>query len=151
MKVSSVNNINNFNLQKRGINTKSFSGLWGKTSFRTDYDPVLSVPKIETTYYYYPFNDEKQEDIDKITQSNSSAKIVDNSKYIVKECRQCYTLPFTEAEYNEYSTANLSRNVKGKMRNIHYNVKDKYINLDVHENQKSAANPKISRILDVQY
>ncbi len=151
MQISSVNNINNSAVQKQKSNTRSFGGLWGKTSFITDYDPVLSVPKIEITYYYYPFDDEKQEDIDLITKTNSSAEIVDNSKYIVKDCRQCYTLPFKESDYNEYIKANLSRNVKGKMRKIHYNVKDKYTNLDVYENQKSAANPNISRILDVQY
>jgi len=123
----------------------SFNGLWGKTTFRADFDPVMAIPKIETIYYYYPFKNEKEEDVQKIIDNNSDARIIDDSKYIVKECKLGYTLPFTEDEYKKYSQVGERTEITGLMREIHKNAIDKYTTNDFAEDQKSAASKMVEK------
>lgn len=130
---------------------QSFEGLWGETSFRTDFDPVLFSPKIETIYYYYPFEGEKQEDIDKIIEENSSAKIVDGSKYVVNECKQGYTLPFTEADYKKYMKATMNDDLTYKLRTINRHVCKLYLNHEFGTPQQSAINPAFKKLKNINY
>jgi len=150
MKITPVSINYNYGKTNKNINknknlSPSFDGLWGKTTFRADFEPVMSIPKIETIYYYYPFLNETEDEVRKIVDENSDAKIVDGSKYIVRECKQGYTMPFTEEQYKEYMQVGERTEITGLMRTIHKNVIDKYTTNDYAENQKSAASEMVER------
>lgn len=108
---------------------RNFNGLWGKTSRRTDFDRSLGVPKVEDTYYYYPFSDETQDEIKQVLKQNNDALINDDdgfTKYITKYCKLCTTLPLKKVNYENYINMKPSNKLTTMMRRVHYCVKDKY-------------------------
>ena len=94
-----INQIQNFNYYNNNtIKAHSFKGLWGANSRLIDKDPVLGVYTDYETYYYYPYADETDEHIQAATKDYTKAYIDESqdSRYIVKECKICLPLPFTE-------------------------------------------------------
>ncbi len=140
MKISAVNN---------QIKTPNFRGLWGKTSMHSDIDPVMNILKVENTYYYYPFLDETPSQIKETVDKNSEAYIDESSpqRYIVKQCKVCYPLPFSEAEYNKYKYGDKSTRLTSKIKKIHVYVKSKYFNNELGQ-QISCENTNITQRLN---
>lgn len=149
MKISAIKS--NYTSMNR---TQSFNGLWGRTSNNIDIDAVLGIPSHYVTFYYYPFSDESVEDIQKVVKENSSAYMKDingQSKYIVRSCNVCTTLPFSKIEYEEYSSAG-ERTGTSKSLQIH-----KYLSAlcgrfidNKTEEQTSAINPNFNKSLSVE-
>ncbi len=121
-------------------NSQNFKGLWGKTSRNTDYDCALGVPKVEDDYYYYPFADESSEEIKKIHSENTKAYVEDSSRYRIKDCKICATLPFNKNMYEAYTAIKDKKEITDNIQFIHYFVKDKYIDNEYGNKQKSAVN-----------
>ncbi len=147
MRISPVNSIVKQTPNQQKSKNQSFSGLWGKTSSMTDFDPGLSVPVTTTTYYYYPFRDEKPSEVDKVIKSKSSAQIVDYRRYVINDCKQCMMLPFSEQDYKDYSEISSASDIKPITKIVHRNVRDKYTNSVLYK-QDSAANPIIGPTID---
>ena len=146
MKITPVNYI-----QYNNHNTQNFSGLWGKTSRTSDFEQALGIPKIHECCYYYPFSDEKNEQIDKVVQDNKNAFIDQengNSKYKIKECKVCTTLPFTEKQYTEYLDMDNKSLINSLTKKIHSFVSDKYTTNEFGLSQKPAENDIISKRLN---
>ena len=100
MKISSINNA-------MYSNNANFKGVWGKTSVNTDMDPVINIPTNTTTYYYYPFKNESDNDVQEIAKNNKSANIFSvngKPRYVIQDCKICARLPITEDEYSWYSS-----------------------------------------------
>ena len=105
MKVLSVNNSNNIN----------FNGLWGKTNKFEITKPEYQGSLKE--YTYYPFWNEKENQIKEIQQENTIAreyctKTKNNSK-IIKRSEYAHVtvkerLPFTSTEFENYLKKTLS-------------------------------------------
>lgn len=139
MRVAGINQA--YNLKQN--NTQAFKGLWGKTSMINDIEPAMCIFKNQTTYYYYPFLDETDEEINKVVKENSSAYIDEKSRrYKVNECRVCVTLPCTKSAYEEYTKADASTKLTEYLKDIHMGVNNKYIN-NALNHQISAVNDKI--------
>jgi hypothetical protein len=146
MKIQAVNNIQNNKLNP------NFKGLWGKTSLSTaDFDPVLSIPTIEYTYYYYPFLKETKEEIAQKQQEVQKA-VIDRSegtpKYVIHDFKVCTTLPFDEKTYNNYKKVSNVNKLAEKSLQIFYNmhkyIADKFLTSDFGDKQVSAANEKLT-------
>lgn len=147
MKVSAIHN--NYNFQ----NSKSlnFNGLWGNTKRLIDRDPVMGVKTDYQTYFYYPYMDETQEDINKVVSDNTAAYIDDStnvSTYVVKECKVCTTLPFKKVHFDNYQAANSATRMTPNLKRVHFSVQDKYIN-NIDE-QKSAVNEEMTSRLNTR-
>lgn len=143
MKIQAVNNIQNSRINN------SFKGLWGKTSLMTpDIDPVLSIPTIEYTYYYYPFAKESKEEIEKKKAEVQKAYIdiseENKPKYVIHDFKTCTTLPFTEKTYNDYKKITRANQLAEKnlqfLHDLHRYVADKYTTYNYGNEQVSAAN-----------
>lgn len=108
MKISATGfNYTNVQPKQNTNKMQSFNGLWGRNSRNIDIDAVLSIPTHYETCYYYPFKDESAEQIKEVVKQNSSAEMITEegqSKYIVKSCKVCTTLPFSKAQFDEYSS-----------------------------------------------
>ncbi len=147
MKITPIN-YNTYN------KAQNFSGLWGKTSRRTDFDQSLGVPKIEDTYYYYPFSDETQAEIQSVIKSNTSADIDEENgipKYKIKSCKICMTLPLKKVNYKNYSEMTPDNRLTSMIKRAHYCVKDKYVTNEYGPNQTPAINDVVSqKILNVK-
>ncbi len=143
MKILPVHNYNN-------TKTQNFNGLWGKTTFLVDRDSVLGVTTDTETYYYYPFIDESQEDIDKVLNRNKTAYFDHDAgdRYVIKECKLCTTLPFKEAHFNNYKNADIATKLIPNIKKVHYSVLDKYLS-NIGE-QDSAINPVIAARLNTK-
>lgn len=147
MKIQAVNNTI---YNKTNTN---FKGLWGKTSDTPpDYDPVLYIPKVEYSYYYYPFAKETPEEIKQQREMVQKA-FIDNSEtipqYMVHDFKQCITLPFDKNQYEEYKKIsdvnNLSEDNLQQLYSIHNYVCDKYLTSGQDSEQVSAANEKLAQ------
>lgn len=143
--------INKANIYGYNITGPVFKGLWGKTSLRTDFDAVMNIPIREYSYYYYPFNDEAKESIDKQMAETENAKIEvenGNPKYNINDFKLCMRLPFTEQIYQDYSKiSNLQRLSEKKLnayKKMHDYIKTKFLTKE-YNNQIPAAN----KIFDV--
>ncbi len=141
-------------MQITPINTnnkhQNFAGLWGRTSRSTDFDMSLGVPKVEDTYYYYPFIDETEEQIQNVRKENTLADIIQEDgydKYIVRDCKICTKLPFKEANYLGYLAWTPDKKLTQKIKLVHYSVKDKYTTNEYGLSQENAFNAKVSEKL----
>lgn len=141
MKIASLSNNYNINSNRN----QNFQGLWGKTQKNSDMDPGMCVFKHETTYYYYPFLDEKKADLDRMVEEGNHSRMDKKNNWYEKQVfKLCATLPFTEADFKAYTAAQEYKGPEDeKTRIVHRNVLDKYINKDPN-NQTEAKNPKIS-------
>ena len=147
MKIQAVNNI-----QYTKANT-NFKGLWGKTSVTpSDFDPVLSIPTIEYSYYYYPFAKETPEEIKQQRDMIQKAEIDDSEnmpKYIIHDFKLCTTLPFDKKKFDNYRNVSavnkLSDNSLNVFYNMHQYIADKYLTSDYGDKQVSAANDKLTQ------
>lgn len=131
---------------------QSFKGLWGRTSKNIDIDSVLGVPSHYVTYYYYPYLDETAEEIKEVVRQNSSADMIDingQSKYIVKFCNVCTTLPFTRKDFDEYYSAQQNNNVtmSAKIHKYLEALGCRFID-NKTDQQTSAVNPVFEKSLD---
>lgn len=143
MNISAINHTYNSNRN----NTQAFKGLWGKTSVINDQEPAMCVFKNQETCYYYPFEDESNEEIRKVVERNSYANIdVIRKQYKVRECKICTTLPFTKNAYQQYENAGLTTEVTDDLTNIHMSVKDKFTNNKLNQ-QTSAVNEEFRKNL----
>lgn len=133
--------------QKENI---SFKGLWGETTRIIDKDPVLGVNTDYETYYYYPFLDEPLSQISEVVKNNTAAYIDygNGSRYVVKECKVCTTLPFKEVHFDTYQIADASTRLTQNLRKVHFSVKDKYINNQGE--QESAVNDAVKSKLNIK-
>ena len=133
-------------LNTSNFNGQNFSGLWGKTTRRTDFDNVLCVPRIKEVRYYYPFVDETPEEIDAVVNDKKKAFIVDENgfpKYRIFDCKLGKKLPFNQQQYDAYSQLTEIRKNDKSIEEIHSKVREKYIN-DIYGNQQLPAyNPII--------
>ena len=147
MKITPINySYGNSNIQSK---TRSFEGLWGRTSRTTDYDKTLCIPVITETCYYYPFSDETNSEITRVAADNASADIVDvngSTKYIIKDCRICTTLPLEKADFDTYKMLDASDKMTESAKIVHYWVKDKFITNGYGE-QTSASNSEVTKKL----
>ena len=124
----------------------SFKGLWGETSVMKDKDPALCIMSEQQTYYYYPFFDETQDEIDLAVEQNTNAYIDDYAPepiYVLKECKVCTRLPFTKAAFSNYIRTKNTENIEPEYRKIHTNVVGKYLNNNLGA-QISAQNTAIA-------
>ena len=90
----------NYNISNKQQN---FNGLWRQGITRSDIDPILSVPKVRDTFFYYPFSDEKPEEISAAVQKVNKAEFIvedGRTKYYVRECRVGVKTPFTNTKYS---------------------------------------------------
>ena len=140
MKISSLN---------QTIQNKSFQGLWRESRVKIDFDPILNVPKIKDTYFYHPFADETEQEVqDEVKKVNKAEFIKENGtvKYYVRECRLCLRTPFTRKEFEAYS--NIASGFVGKKEKaIHEAVQGKFLNSPLDGEQKRASNPHIEEII----
>ncbi len=129
---------------------QSFNGLWGGTTRLVDKDPVLGVNTDYETYYYYPYLDEPLSEIDNVIKNNTAAYIdaENGSRYVVKECKVCTTLPFKAVHFDIYRHADSSTRLTQNLKKVHFSVQDKYINNQGE--QKSAVNDVIKSRLNVK-
>jgi len=146
MKIQAVNNTI---YNKANTN---FKGLWGKMSVTPpDFDRVMNIPKIEYSYYYYPFAKETPEEIKK-NQEMVQKAVIDESedmpKYLIHDFKLCTTLPFDKKKYEEYKNVSavnrLSENNLQYFFKMHNYIKDKYLTSGYEEKQVSAANEKLA-------
>ena len=140
MRVSSVNNFRS-NISK----TQNFNGLWGKTSLLSDKDPALGILKVQDISYYYPFKDENIKAAEMLVQGYKNAYIDESTskpRYVVNDCRLCATLPFTEAEFNQYRALKKGTRLNDLHRSIHSFVGRFYLNKD-QGSQTSAINRNV--------
>lgn len=147
MQITPVNYYSYSNKQQK---IQNFEGLWGKTTRKTDYDEAMGIPKIQEVYYYYPYMDESSEQIQKQIDNNTNAYIDEqngNSRYQIKECKVCTTLPFKEAHFRNYSEMTKADRLTPNIKRVHYSVRDKYINNVYGNEQKSAINDVVTQKL----
>lgn len=142
MRISAITNYTNIN------KAQTFNGLWGKTSKNIDIDTVLCIPTHHETYYYYPYKDETAAEIDKVVKQYSSAFIDDSderSKYIIKSCSVCTTLPFSQADFDEYHSSSECKDtpVNKGIHNYLSRVKYRYLN-----NMLEQQTPAINHVFD---
>ena len=146
MKISPVNNSY---VQKKTVNNnQSFNGLWGKPTSKCDIDPILSVPKIYKTFYYYPFIGESKESIKSNVDKVNHAELRREdglTKYYVRECKVCVDTEATKEEYEEYINVNNPKDVTDKMVDIHKAVKGKLRDCPLDAEPRSAQNPVVSK------
>lgn len=138
MKISAINN-------NSVVNNKNFQGLWSKTSHSCNFDSGLGVFVVKDTFYYHPFSDETQDEINKVVDDNSFADVVcingeENPKYVIKECKICKKLPFNKSDFEMYSQAKFNTPFTSLMKKIHKEVQTKFINKNFGEEQISAVN-----------
>ncbi len=137
MRVSAISSLNNY---QKNVSSK---GLWGRTSCTSpDIDRVLNVPKIEYTYYYYPFKDDTREEVQKNHDETEIAKVVytgDNARYEIHDFKEGYTFPFTKAEYEAYLKVGSLKPIPykeiEKLNVIRYNLKEKFTDKQYGTNQ----------------
>ncbi len=149
MKIAPLNYTNNGNINKN----QAFQGLWGKTSRNSDFDQALGIPKVEEVCYYYPFNDETQEQIQSVIDKNTEAYIdesEDTPKYKIRDCRVCTTLPFQEVHYINYATLSPKSKLNNRIKLIHSFVKDKFVTNEYGPSQESAKNDEIAQKLNLK-
>ncbi len=140
MKISQVSNAYNVKQNQ----SQSFKGLWGKTAFLNDFDQAMCIFKNETTYYYYPYLNETQKDIERVVRENTHSKIdKKNNRFEKQICRVCATLPFTEAQFNEYRKMSKIEPSDIESGRIHRFVQDKFTNSPLN-GQVSAVNENVS-------
>lgn len=135
------------NLQQKSQN---FNGLWGRTSSSTDFDESLGVPKVEITYYYYPFKHESESEIQRVVADSKTAFFKEEdgvAKYNVQDCKICATLPFTKDNFDSYINLTPENKLSPVIKLVHSAVQDKYINNDYGFGQKSAINGIVSQKL----
>ncbi len=149
MKISSINSVSNYNVHNK--KQQNFSGLWLKTSMRTDIDCVLYVPQTIVTRYYCPFIDEDPEDVKKMINNRKNADIVvtdrGHTRYLVNDCKLCTRIPFNQQQYEAYM--NLGENYKNNriINEMHYILRDKYTTDSLAKNQIPAYNPNVEKRL----
>lgn len=149
MKITPLNYSNTNKISK----TQNFEGLWGKTSRTSDIEASLGIPKVEEVYYYYPYSDETQAEIQHVVDENTEAYIDESDsvpKYKVKECRVCTTLPFNELSYLNYATLSPKAKISSKIKLVHSYAKDKFVTNEYGLNQEAAVNEEVSRMLDTK-
>ena len=142
IKSISVNNI-----KCSPIKPQSFKGVWGKSSQVSDIEPAMNIPLIKKYYYYYPFKDESEDQINKVLQENSDAKIIHDpdDKYVIKEARRTLRTSYTEDEYNKYKALTSTSNMDARMRSIHGAVQHMFSTSGFDDTpQKPAANSKLN-------
>lgn len=138
------------------INTRNtnFTGLWGKTTRKTDIDPAIGIPTVYETYYYFPFLDETKEDIENVQFAYNNAYIEDKdgtSKYKIIECKQCTTLPFKQVSFEEnYQKYEPSKRLTSSIKKIHKAAEKLFLNNKFGTEQVSAANKYVSARLDTE-
>ena len=118
MKISPINNFMPVN------NTPNFKGLWGKTIYdnRTEAEYYID----DTTYEYYPFSDEKKEEIEAVKSAKSSYKEDIPGKGVVADpwvhstgvfVKIMPVLPFTSKEFTLYTMNRLSMTKQHRIEN----------------------------------
>ena len=111
---------------------------------------ILEI-KFRLGLFEHPYADETDEHIQAATKDYTKAYIDESqdSRYIVKECKICLPLPFTEDQYNEYKRAGLDTEITPDILKTHTFVQNKYLN-NIGE-QVSAVNsqlkPKLFRAI----
>jgi len=108
-----------------------FNGLWGRTYFvRIGRDEVLGVPVESEEKYYFPFSDEKPEDVQKIIKDRQKAELLNENGvtiYRINDCKLGLEFPFKKEDFENYS--HLTKPVRSRFfENIHKLVKNKYTN-----------------------
>jgi hypothetical protein len=86
------------------VNSQSFKGLWGTTTTKQSSKSGNNVTEIK--YQYYPFYDESLEQIQKITETNTSHKeSVKDSVLSITDVvvTVMSALPFTSKEFTKYT------------------------------------------------
>ena len=127
--------------------TQGFNGLFGTPSFVTDIEPALQIPMVKHFFYYYPFADESEKQIQDVLKANSDAKIVSDKngdKYVVKECKRSISSSYTTEDYNKYSKLPANTKATGIMAKIHNDVKLKFIDSGITGSQTSAVNENVT-------
>lgn len=131
-----------------------FNGLWGKTSvIKIGRDEVLGVPIEGEEKYYFPFQDEKPEDVEKIIKDRQRAEILNKNGvtvYELDDCRLGLELPFSKEDFEKYY--HLVTPVRNKFfETIHKLVKNKYTIEDAGSIQSvySAYNPVMDRPIGI--
>ena len=144
MRVSAFNNIYKSCEQ-------NFTGLWGKTTKPTpDISPVYFVPVATTNYYYYPFSDEKENDINELEKKIDRAEITgsgESQKIESDDCRVLSALPFNQSQFEAYQKINENDELTNDLRKIHIFVQDKYLNRE-YGNQKPAINTIVAKRIE---
>ncbi len=94
-----ISNVQNFTAQ-------NFKGLWGNSHLREYSDDRSMIDSISTTIDYYPFKDEKEENIEKTKREyildEISPKVPNSDEYRLKRTQKVNVqkpLDFTETEY----------------------------------------------------
>ena len=116
-----VSPINSFTKSKYSPN---FQGLWGKTIYDSRMESEYFIN--DTIHEYYPFADEKKEEIEKVIESNKSYSEITPGKGIVASpwVHSNYTyvkvmaaLPFTSKDFLNYTMNRLSITRQHKIEN----------------------------------
>lgn len=138
----SYQNVNNIH------KSQSFKGLWGEKSESHEFDGTLGIPKSIYTYYYYPCVDETEPLIRSEISSHTDADIknIDGvDKYIVRECKRCATLPFSNVQLYSYQRLNKDSNIGAGLLKVHEYSQNKFKNSGKDDVQESAVNMEIQR------
>ncbi|MCD7879338.1 MAG: hypothetical protein LUG16_05330 [Candidatus Gastranaerophilales bacterium] len=152
MKISPINETLHSKYNKAAA---GFNGLWGRTKTATDIDEGLGGTRVRQISYYYPYYDESEENIEKVVENNSYAKIEPigkSARYVTKECRICRKLPIPEEVYNIYKNYKSTDEMPKVFNEINNEIKDLFINNEPGE-QKSALNFEVAKriITDAEY
>jgi len=126
-----------------GKNQVGFAGLWGKRKKSEsccgegpNYGKIIRHYDV---YRYYPFADEKQEEIDRLKSIYRSHNYDEWNDY-VQFCVADTKLPFTEKEYDAFAKNPKSLD-ETKHKLIHETTKDLYVDanntMSVHDKIKS--------------
>ena len=102
----------------------NFNGLWGKTIYdsRTESEYYIN----DTIYEYYPFSDEKKDEIEKVVKENKSYKESTPGKGIVASpwvhsdstsVKVMAALPFTSKDFLNYTMNRLHITKQHKIEN----------------------------------
>ena len=115
MKINSIQAISNFAVKNNKNVNPAFKGLWGTPTFNTVRDDIHETHY--TSFKYYPFKDESDEDIAKIRKERSWSRHYLNENWRSHSDPQCIhersivdvreKLPFTTQEFNDYKNNNL--------------------------------------------
>lgn len=146
MKISQINQLSK---NAKPSKSQSFQGLWRQGKRRSDIDPILNVPKIKDTYFYYPFLDETKEEIAAAVKKVNKAEFKTENgitKYYVRECRVGLRTTFSKQEYENYS-AITNGFIGKKEQKIHEEVQDKLETCPLDGPPKPASNKNIEAIL----
>lgn len=146
MNITQVSNSFNYKIN----NNQAFKGLWGKSSKVNDHDEGMGIFTNRETRYYHPFADEpRDEALSTITKNSDAYANTEECTYIIKECKLCAPLGFTKTDYERYKTANYSTTLTDKIKQVHKEVKDKFINCEF-DAQDSAVNDVVGSRLSAR-